>query len=130
MAKVAFMFVFSLVLVMSIRTVIGADAPSESGGWSAMADKIGGVFSPNDDDNKGRSPTGAAMDQVRQAAAPTVHGMRGAAQAFASQASQAVDTAKQDTATWGDWLKHKLGAMNIFGGDSNKDEAPAMSPAA
>lgn len=107
MAKVAFMFLSSLVLVMSIRMVTSADAPTGGSGWSALADKVGGVFNSNDVDDNG-SPAVAA-DQIGQAAAPASASMRGASQAFSNQASQAMEDAKQETVTWGDWLKHKLG---------------------
>lgn len=114
MAKVAFAFLFSVVLVMSIRTAIAADAPApaESGGWSPLADKVEGVFKPDDEDDQG-SPTGA-VDQIRQVAGPAYTSMRGSAQALASQASQAMENAKQDTVTWGDWFKHKLGLVHII----------------
>lgn len=107
MAKVAFMFMLSLVLLMSIRSVTGAEGPTTAGGWSPVADRVGGVTSPDDVDDNG-SPT-RAVDQIGQAAGPALASMRGAGQAFASQASQAADQARKETVTWGDWLKHKLG---------------------
>lgn len=110
MAKVALMFVFLIVLVVSIGMAIGADAPAEgASGWSALADKVGSVFGSDDEDDTASPSPAAAVGQIRQAAGPALASMRGSAQAFASEASQAMDNAKEETVGWGDWFKHKLG---------------------
>ncbi|KAK4751021.1 hypothetical protein SAY87_004503 [Trapa incisa] len=141
MAKVALVSLYSLVLVMLIRTAIAENSPApahssadSSSIWSSMADKVGSVFSKDDDDDQGSSPSPTgAIDQIHHAPGPAYVSMRGSAQAFASHTSHAAEAAKKETSTWGGWFKDKIGAMNIFGGKSNSEtesDAPAAAPSA